>query len=164
MKKNHYLSILILATIFGYSCKKSETTSNVISYNNFKINSVTLNAFPSTDNGTNWDGTLGIAPDPDIYFNIDSAGTNLYSGTNSYFTDITASSLPMSWPALPSPQIIRSFSAIYSITLYDSDSPISSDDLMGSISLIMNDHKAGYPSSFQISNGTSTVTINGTWY
>ena len=165
MKKNLHL-LLILSIIFlGYSCKKSETTNNVITYNNFKINSVTLNAFPSTDNtGATWDYLVGT--DPDIYFNIDSAGTTLYDGSNAYQNNLTQSNLPFSWPALPTPQIIRSFSSNYSISLFDADNPSlgDSNDSMGQISFVMNDHKTGYPTSFQISSGAYSVTINGTWY
>ena len=166
MNKNFQILLIFTSIITIYSCKKSETTTtNTISYSKFKINSVTLNAFPSTDNnGYYWDGALGIAPNPDVYFNIDSSSVNLYNGSATSLNDIVASSLPISWPPLPSPQVINDLSATYSITLYDSDSPITSDDLMGQIPFVMNDHKTGYPSSFQINNGTSTVTIIGTWY
>ena len=165
MKKNLLILLIFTSTFTIYSCKKSETTTNTISYNKFKINSVTLNAFPSTDNtGATWD--LFVNTDPDVYFNIDSSGTNLYYGGASYLNNLTQSSLPSSWPALPSPQLINNLSATYYISLVDSDFSTvgDSDDPMGKISFMMNDHKTGYPSSFQITNGTSTVTINGTWF
>jgi len=164
MKKNLQILLILTSILTIYSCKKSETTTNTISYSKFKINSVTLNAFPSTDStSSTWD--LFVNTDPDIYFNIDSA-TNIYNGSNAYQNNLTQSSLPFSWPPLPSPQVINSFSSTYYISLFDADNPSlgDSDDPMGQIPFIMNDHITGYPSSFQITNGTSTVTINGTWY
>jgi hypothetical protein len=142
----------------------SDSTSRAC-YNNFKINSVILNAFPATDNGTNWDPIPG-STDPDIFFNIDSSATNLYYGGASYLSNINLSNLPSAWPSLASPQVIYNFSATYYISLFDSDfaSFGDADDPIGQIPFMMNDHLTGYPSSFQITNGTSTVTINGTWY
>ncbi len=142
----------------------SDSTSRAC-YNNFKINSVILNAFPASDNsGASWDVGVATFTNPDIYFNIDSSATTLYNGSANYLTDLNPASLPIAWPALSFPQNINNLSETYFIKLYDSDSPFSSDDLMGQIPFMMNDHLTGYPSSFQITNGTSTVTINGTWY
>ena len=167
MKRNLHLLLILSIIILGYSCKKSDpSNNNTVTYNNFKINSVTLNAFPATDNtGQTWDPFVNT--DPDIYFKIDSAGTSIYDGsTSAYQNNLTQSNLPFSWPALPTPQIIRSFSSNYSISLFDADNPSlgDSNDSMGQISFVMNDHKTGYPTSFQISSGAYSVTINGTWY
>ena len=67
--------------------------------------------------------------------------------------------LPVSWNSTVD---INSLSASYYINLYDSD--IDSPDLIGQIPFVLYDHKNGYPTAFSITNGTTSITLSGTWY
>lgn len=151
------LSVMVL-----FSCKKSKP----VTYNNFKINTVQITQIPYVDvnaNNQTWD--LFINTDPDVFFNIEDANNNiLYDGSSDYKSNAPISSLPLSW-TLASPYQITNTATTYNIAVYDLDTPpVDSNDLMGRVSFKMDDHKSGYPSSFQIGTTGVSITITGTWY
>ncbi len=152
-----FLSILLLSIV---SCKKNNPTAT--SYAHFKINTITLTSFPAKDGtGSDWDFGLGsLYLYPDLYTTIDSVSTNIYNGSVYNISEVNPTNgLPVSWNSTVD---INSLSASYYINLYDSD--IDSPDLIGQIPFVLYDHKNGYPTAFSITNGTTSITLSGTWY
>lgn len=160
MKKQLQFIGIALTAMILFSCKKK---TPAVVYNNFKINTVQITEIPYLDGGSTWDLLFNV--DPDIFFNIEDANNNiLYDGSSTYLSNAPASNLPFIW-TLASPYQITNTATTYNIAVYDLDTPpVDSNDLMSRVSFKMDDHKSGYPSSFQIGTSGVNITITGTWY
>lgn len=160
MKKQLQLLGLVLTAIILFSCKKK---TPAVVYNNFKINSIQVTQIPFLDGSSTWDPIINTDPDP--FINIEDANNNiLYDGSSDYKGNAALSSLPLSW-TLASPYQITNTATTFNIAVYDLDTPpVDANDLMARVSFKMDDHKSGYPSTFQIGTTGVNITVTGTWY
>lgn len=163
--RGNFLFIFILFSgVFIVSCKKPNPTYEV-SYSKFKIKQVTITAIPFTDDsGSSWDVGISGYENPDVFVNIeDSIGNIIHDGTTDVRNNLQSSALPISF-TYSTPLQIENLSAIRDISVYDDDSPISSNDLIGKVSVKMEDYKNGYPTTITKTFSGITVTITGEWY
>ena len=110
--------------------------------------------------GTSWD----FGSDPDVYFNIeDASGAILYDGSTNYLTDVPSSQLPFLW-TLATPYIVPNTATTYYVAIYDSDTPLTADDLIGKVAFKIDDLKTGYLTSTTITSGSNSISFTGTWY
>jgi hypothetical protein len=149
------------------SCKKEEVNTNqntptIPNYTNFKITSIKVNKIPFVDNqSASWDYFDG----PDLFFNIENTNSAIiFDGSSAILHDLSTSSLPVNWSFANAYQITN-FDYNYFITLYDYDSADPNDNI-GYVGFNFNQHKSGYPSSITkvSSDGSISITINGSWY
>jgi len=157
MPKVFNAMFLFIVIVSFSACKKSSPTPPAPTYNNFKINAVTIGQISYS---TSWD----IGSDPDVYFNIeDASGAILYDGSTTYITDVPSSQLPFVW-TLPTPYIVPNTATTYYVAIYDADTPFSADDLIGKVAFKIDDLKSGYLTTTTITSGTNSISFTGTWY
>lgn len=146
------------------SCKKPNPTYEV-TYSRFKIIQISLSAIPMTDaGGSTWDVGISGYQYPDVYMNVeDSAGNLLHDGTADVRNDLQLSALPIVYN-FTTPIQLEDLSKTSYFTVYDDDSPLSANDLIGKVALKLADYKTGYPTSITLTSSGTTVIVNGTWY
>lgn len=156
MKKIYAVLFASLAILSFSSCSKDADKV----YTNFKITSVKVTQIPFTDvNSVSWDSFDG----PEVYFNIEDGSFNvLRDGSNSYYSNVTANSFPLTWN-LSSAYQITNLSYTNYIAIYDYDT-LDADDMIGYMALKMDDHKSGYPTTITKTSGNITIIITGVWY
>jgi hypothetical protein len=146
------------------SCKKPNPTYEP-SYSRFKIIQISLSAIPITDaGGSTWDVGISGYQNPDVFLNVeDSAGNLLHDGTADVRNDLQLSALPIVYN-FTTPIQLEDLSKTSYFTVYDDDSPLSANDLIGKVALKLADYKSGYPTSITLTSSGTTVIVNGTWY
>ncbi len=149
-----YNVILTAKNIDGVAASLTKQVAVVMAPTKANIKQVTLTGFPATmPNGGGWDS--GSGPDP--YYEVSDypSGSTYYS--SSYFSDITVSSLPKTYPAYTI--ILGSVDKSYQIALYDND--ILGSEFMGGYYFKFRDFMpldgTAYPT--QINLGSSGVTF-----
>lgn len=163
--KNDVLRLLaLLFVLLVVSCKKPNPTYEP-SFSRFKINQISLTAIPMTDaGGASWDLGISGYQYPDVYMNVeDSAGNLLQNGTADVRNDLQLSALPIVYN-LTTPIQLEDLSKTSYFTVYDDDSPLSANDLMGKVALKLTDHKNGYPTSISLSASGLSFVVTGVWY
>lgn len=162
MKSQFKTACILLFVALISSCKKEDTKPKEpeVNYTNFKILNVKITAMPFVDaNNVSWDYLNG----PDVFFKMEiQNNTVLFDGTSSRFTDVGASSLPLSWDFVNAYQITN-LSVTHFVTVYDYDTP-DPDDEIGYVGFTMQEHKTNYPKSITKSQNGLTITISGEWY
>ncbi len=156
--------LALLFVLLVVSCKKPNPTYEP-SFYRFKINQISLTAIPMTDaGGSSWDLGISGYQYPDVYMNVeDSAGNLLQDGTADVRNDLQLSALPIVYN-LTTPIQMEDLSKTSYFTVYDDDSPLSANDLIGKVALKLADYKIGYPTSITLSSSGVAFVINGVWY
>lgn len=131
----------------------SNQTSKTVTVKNtpatWTLTKFVLTSYPLTDGGDNWDWTDA---GPDIYFKLyDANNTLIY--TSSTKSDVTESSLPLTWNL--SNATLSTPTGTCTIKIYDEDGALDPDDLMGNITFVPADH-CGY-------NNYSYTWTAGSW-
>ena len=140
------------ATIDDGSCQYSPST--------LVLSSITINAIPMTNNGSNWDvGVLGLEY-PDVFYVLKQG-----------LGDITSSSSQDNVATFPIlftenlPYTINNLSQEYTIELYDNDqiAGIGENELIGSCSLTPNEYISVESDEINITNGGIDITLEVKW-
>ena len=157
-------SILLIFTAVLFSCKKPNPTYEP-NYSRFKINQISLTSIPLTDaGGASWDVGISGYQYPDVFMNVeDSVSTVIYDGSADVRNDLQSSALPIVYN-LTIPIQLEDLSKTTYFTVYDNDSPLSANDLMGKVVFKPGDYKNGYPTSVTLSASGVSLVISGAWY
>ncbi len=119
MKKMMILMFGIILLASG--CKKEEAKPQVLK--GMAIKKITVQGFPSLDNGVNWDV---FGANPDIFVQYDKSNTEVYA--TSYYADATNNN-EYSWTDFV---YLDDLDNQYSVSLYDYDDVLP-HDLMGRV-------------------------------
>ena len=155
----HVLGVLLTLTAL-VGCKKDDEASPVapppVTYTRVFIEQISIVAMPFVDgSGIAWD--LASGPDP-FYTLVLNPSTVVSSTESVYRSDITPSSLPVSWSYIQSFEI-TDWNNYYYLALYDYD-PTDPNDVIGATGIFrMQDIKAGYPASYTASNTSGTILV-----
>jgi len=129
-----------------------------------KLSSITINAIPMTNNGSNWDvGILG-SENPDVFYVLKQGNGDISSSSSQN----NISSFPISFTE-NLPYTTNNLSQEYTIELYDNDqiAGVGENELIGSCSFTPNDHIPtggnGYPTEINIQSAGIDMTLAIEW-
>tara|TARA_B100000795_G_scaffold53333_1_gene34913 strand:+ start:173 stop:766 length:594 start_codon:yes stop_codon:yes gene_type:complete len=126
-----------------------------------QLSSITINAMPLTNNGSNWDWDItGLTSDPDVFYVLKQGEVEIYSSTS----QDNISTLPISFTE-NLPYTINNLSLEYTIELYDNDQIIGveENELIGQCSLIPNEYINVGGTKINIINSEVNMTLDVEW-
>ena len=126
-----------------------------------QLSSITINAMPLTNNGSNWDWDItGLTSDPDVFYVLKQGEVEIYSSTS----QDNISTLPISFTE-NLPYTINNLSLEYTIELYDNDQIIGveENELIGQCSLIPNEYINVGGTKINIINREVNMTLDVEW-
>ena len=126
-----------------------------------QLSSITINAIPLTNNGSNWDWDItGLTSDPDVFYVLKQGEVEIYSSTS----QDNISTLPISFTE-NLPYTINNLSLEYTIELYDNDQIIGveENELIGQCSLIPNEYINVGGTKINIINSEVNMTLDVEW-
>jgi len=126
-----------------------------------QLSSITINAIPLTNNGSNWDWDItGLTSDPDVFYVLKQGEVEIYSSTS----QDNISTLPISFTE-NLPYTINNLSLEYTIELYDNDQIIGveENELIGYCSFIPNEYITVEDTEINIINSEVNMTLDVEW-
>ena len=125
-----------------------------------KLSSITINAMPMTNNGSNWDvGILG-SENPDVFYVLKQGNGDISSSSSqdniSTFPILFTENLPYT---------INNLSQEYTIELYDNDqiAGVGENELIGSCSFTPNEYIAVGGDEVNITSSGIDMTLDVEW-
>ncbi len=163
MIKNIRLGIRFVAiaslcgSFFLYSCGPKEALPEATQCT---IGAVTVNHFPLTDNGSQWDFSI-INSDKlaDLYFQIE-VDTGVVYVSDDESSNVGEEDLPLL--LLADDYVFPDLDQWYYISLYDKDGT-SNDDLVGTLEFRPSDYKFSHPRFLELGDSTFGLELNLTW-
>lgn len=140
----------------------SHTTSKTVNISNpssVKITAIKVVQMPFTSaNGGGWDNNSG----PDVTYSLTDVNDNLVIESSTYFANVVAGNLPLSFPLDPLFQITN-FATTYKVRLWDYDGddfPANLDDFIGGYTFNLTEAaRSGYPSTYTLYLSGNPVKI-----
>ena len=125
-----------------------------------QLSSITINAMPMTNNGSNWDIGLFGSENPDVFYVLKSGSDDIFSSSSQDNID----ACPISFTE-DLPYTITNFSEEYTIELYDNDqiAGIGGNELMGSCSFTPNEYIANGGDEINITSNGIDMTLDIEW-
>ena len=125
-----------------------------------QLSSITINAMPLTNNGSDWDIGLFGSENPDVFYVLKSGSDDIFSSSSQ--DNINA--CPISFTE-GLPYTITNFSEEYTIELYDNDqiAGIGGNELMGSCSFTPNEYIANGGDEINITSNGIDMTLDIEW-
>ena len=125
-----------------------------------QLSSITINAMPMTNNGSNWDIGLFGSENPDVFYVLKSGSDDIFSSSSQDNID----ACPISFTE-DLPYTITNFSEEYTIELYDNDqiAGIGGNELMGSCSFTPNEYIANGGDEINITSNGIDITLDIEW-
>jgi len=125
-----------------------------------QLSSITINAMPLTNNGSNWDiGILG-AENPDVFYVLKQGEVEIFSSTS----QDNISAFPISFTE-NLPYTINNLSLEYTIKLYDNNQIVGlgENELIGYCSFILNEYITVGGAEINIINSEVNTTLDVEW-
>jgi hypothetical protein len=125
-----------------------------------KLSSITINAMPMTNNGSNWDvGILG-SENPDVFYVLKQGDGDISSSSS----QDNISAFPISFTE-NLPYTINNLSQEYTIELYDNDqiAGVGENELIGSCSFTPNEYLAVGGDEINITSSGIDMTLDVEW-
>ena len=125
-----------------------------------KLSSITINAMPMTNNGSNWDvGILG-SENPDVFYVLKQGDGDISSSSS----QDNISAFPISFTE-GLPYTIDNLSQEYTIELYDNDqvAGIGENEFIGSCSFIPNEYITVGGDEINITSSGIDMTLDVEW-
>ena len=125
-----------------------------------KLSSITINAIPMTNNGSNWDvGILG-SENPDVFYVLKQGNGDISSSSSQN----NISSFPISFTE-NLPYTTNNLSQEYTIELYDNDqiAGVGESELIGSCSFTPNEYIAVGGDEINIASSGIDMTLDVEW-
>ena len=125
-----------------------------------QLSSITINAMPLTNNGSDWDIGLFGSENPDVFYVLKSGSDDIFSSSSQDNID----ACPISFTE-DLPYTITNFSEEYTIELYDNDqiAGIGGNELMGSCSFTPNEYIANGGDEINITSNGIDMTLDIEW-
>ena len=126
-----------------------------------QLSSITINAMPLTNNGSNWDWDItGLTSDPDVFYVLKQGEVEIYSSTS----QDNISTLPISFTE-NLPYTINVLLQEYTIELYDNDqiAGVGENELIGSCSFTPNEYIIDGGDEINIINSGVDMTLDIQW-
>jgi hypothetical protein len=125
-----------------------------------QLSSITINAMPLTNNGSDWDIGLFGSENPDVFYVLKSGSEEIFSSSSQDNID----ACPISFTE-GLPYTITNFSEEYTIELYDNDqiTGIGENELMGSCSFTPNEYIANGGDEINITSNGIDMTLDIEW-
>ena len=125
-----------------------------------QLSSITINAMPLTNNGSDWDIGLFGSENPDVFYVLKSGSDDIFSSSSQDNID----ACPISFTE-DLPYTITNFSEEYTIELYDNDqiAGIGGNELMGSCSFTPNEYIANGGDEINITSNGIDITLDIEW-
>ena len=126
-----------------------------------QLSSITINAIPLTNNGSNWDWDItGLTSDPDVFYVLKQGEVEIYSSTS----QDNISTLPISFTE-NLPYTINNLSLEYTIKLYDNNQIVGlgENELIGYCSFILNEYITVGGAEINIINSEVNTTLDVEW-
>ena len=126
-----------------------------------QLSSITINAMPLTNNGSNWDWDItGLTSDPDVFYVLKQGEVEIYSSTS----QDNISTLPISFTE-NLPYTINALSQEYTIELYDNDqiAGLGENEFIGSCSFTPNEYITIGGDEINIINSGVDLTLDIEW-
>lgn len=142
---------------------KTQTITIDAAPSKFKITSIALDIIPpNSASGFPWDVTDG----PDVYVEIYSQSTLLFSSIATPLNNLNLSTLPVTIPVAP-PLNITSLGSTFTIKIFDSDNP-GFDQLIGNTQLYPNSYASllspnHYPTEISLIQNQLQFRVLGEW-
>jgi hypothetical protein len=163
--KKKFLILIFLVSL--WSCGEEETTPTP-NFSRANITRITINSFPTLDNGETWDNSFaGFHPDVYAVIAIPGTTTELYSvGVSNRIENLQFSMLPRSWSNSGTTlYAVTNLATSFDVDLYDYDS-ISTNQYMGTCTFNLSNFTSGsgaYPPSITITQGNVSITLDISW-
>jgi hypothetical protein len=167
MKTKSLKSVLLLIislTLFSCSSDSDETSAPTPEppKTKVRITSYKIDAMPfTTTNNLGWDGING---NPDVYTGL--FNNNVLFHTSNVLNDVPSNSLPIGESFASPYYLITNLSNTIDVIVMDNDVSPDSDDLIGSVTFVMNDYTTGtnkYPPMVSKLNNGVIVSLNLIW-
>ena len=125
-----------------------------------QLSSITINAMPLTNNGSDWDIGLFGSENPDVFYVLKSGSDDIFSSSSQDNIDACPISFTEGFP-----YTITNFSEEYTIELYDNDqiAGIGGNELMGSCSFTPNEYIANGGDEINITSNGIDMTLDVEW-
>ncbi len=145
----------ILMSVF-YSCTTTDPTPEATSCT---VESIQVKTFPTLDDGSQWDFSIGDDQFADLFFQIETDTLVLHEST--FVKDnVGADDLPVTIST--SSYLLASMDETYYITLYDNDGT-SADDFISLVSFVASDYATDQPEFISLSNTVMSIDVYVTW-
>ena len=125
-----------------------------------KLSSITINAMPMTNNGSDWDVGLAGFENPDVFYVLKQGSGDISSSSSqdnvSAFPILFTENLPYT---------INNLSQEYTIELYDNDqiAGVGENELIGSCSFTPNEYIVVEDDEINISSSGVEMTLDVEW-